>query len=192
MQIPNWMLIEEMKQTKHYQLYVFVFRVDVPTTQSQSIKSTQGMHRTLSALRTPNPVTTQGESSAPHKPTVIRFCNVEKVQEHLVDEEIKTMVEGTKNVDKDEFTDEIFNDQEDLGTRLATRCHKESLEVKKSVDVLIINNDEDEEESARDEFILRRREKGKRIEEIRDKPPTTPIRSPRTHIAPLSSDKETL
>nr|GEX64309.1 hypothetical protein [Tanacetum cinerariifolium] len=118
------------------------------------------MHRALSSPRTPNPATNQGESSAPRKPTFIRFRiprqpnietripttakidinglyeatrvsiatqrsledleaqqNVEKVQEHLVEEEIEMMVEGTENVDDDEFMNEIFNDQEDPGTR---------------------------------------------------------------------------
>ncbi|GKG64683.1 hypothetical protein Tco_0663659, partial [Tanacetum coccineum] len=32
--------------------------------------------------------------------------NVEKVQEHLVDEEIEKIVEGGDNVDEDEFMDE--------------------------------------------------------------------------------------
>ncbi|GJZ43264.1 hypothetical protein Tco_0590519 [Tanacetum coccineum] len=53
MQIPEWMLREEMKLTRHYQVYASVFRVDVPTTQSQPIESTQGMHRTPRAPRFP-------------------------------------------------------------------------------------------------------------------------------------------
>ncbi|GKD30454.1 hypothetical protein Tco_1241232 [Tanacetum coccineum] len=50
-----------------------VFRVDVPTTQSQPIKSTQGTHRTTSAPRTPNSEVTEGELSAQRKRTMIRF-----------------------------------------------------------------------------------------------------------------------
>ncbi|GKC70057.1 hypothetical protein Tco_1115940 [Tanacetum coccineum] len=46
---------------------------DIPMTQSKLIGSTQGTHRTHSAPRTPNPDTTQGESSTPRKLTVIRF-----------------------------------------------------------------------------------------------------------------------
>ncbi|GKC41065.1 hypothetical protein Tco_1053449 [Tanacetum coccineum] len=200
------MLTEEMmKLTRHYQLYVSIFRVDVPTTKSQPIESTQGTHRTLSAPRIPNPVTTQSESSAPRKPTIIGFRvpiqpepetpiptaaeididslyeatrlsiatqrsledlesqqNVEKVQEHMDEEYIEKIVEGGDNVDED------------------------------NANVLTTNDDDEEEESARDELIPRKREKGKRIEEIRDTSLPTPIRSPRTHIAPLSSDKETL
>ncbi|GJS87359.1 hypothetical protein Tco_0769995 [Tanacetum coccineum] len=176
--IPDWMLTVKMKQTNHYQL-------------------------TLSASRLPNPANTQGEPSAPCKPTIIRFLiprqpypetpiptvteidiesldeatrlsiatqrsledleaqqNVKKVQEHLVNEEIETMVEGTENVDEDEFMDEIFIDQEDPDTRLEPRSHKESPEVKKSGDVLIIHDDDEEEESVGD--VLKRR-KGKGI-----------------------------
>ncbi|GJT87600.1 hypothetical protein Tco_1069317 [Tanacetum coccineum] len=99
MTIPDWMLTEEMKHTALYQM-------------------------TPSAPRTPNPDTTEGESSAPCKPTVIS--------------------------------------QEDPGTRLEPRRDKESSKVKKSGDVLIIHDDEEEE------------------------------KSPRTHIAPISSDKEKL
>ncbi|GJV41964.1 hypothetical protein Tco_1420404 [Tanacetum coccineum] len=34
MQIPDWMITEEMKHTKHYRMYVEVFGLDVPLTQS--------------------------------------------------------------------------------------------------------------------------------------------------------------
>ncbi|GJU14531.1 retrovirus-related pol polyprotein from transposon TNT 1-94, partial [Tanacetum coccineum] len=67
MKIPNWMITDEMKLTENYRMYDAVFGVDVPTTQSQPIESTQGMHRITSALRTPNPDVDKGESSAPQK-----------------------------------------------------------------------------------------------------------------------------
>ncbi|GKC03784.1 hypothetical protein Tco_0995394, partial [Tanacetum coccineum] len=74
----------------------------------------------------------------------------------------------------------------------ALGCDKESSKVEKSADMLTIHDDEEEEGSAGDEFELKRREKGKGIEETKDTPPPTPIRSPKTHIAPLYTDKETL
>ncbi|GJU35406.1 hypothetical protein Tco_1183760 [Tanacetum coccineum] len=74
MKIPRWMITDEMKLMENYRLYVVVFRVDVPTTQSQPIESTQGTHRTSSVSRSPNPDTNEGESSAPRKSTVIRLC----------------------------------------------------------------------------------------------------------------------
>nr|GEU66999.1 hypothetical protein [Tanacetum cinerariifolium] len=51
MKIPSWMITDEMKLTDHYQMYVVVFGVDVPTNQSQPIESTQRTHRPLSAPR---------------------------------------------------------------------------------------------------------------------------------------------
>nr|GFC83191.1 hypothetical protein [Tanacetum cinerariifolium] len=48
--IPSWMIMHEMKLTNHCRMYVAVFRVDVPTTQSQPIESTQGTHRTTISI----------------------------------------------------------------------------------------------------------------------------------------------
>nr|GEY65713.1 hypothetical protein [Tanacetum cinerariifolium] len=67
------MITDEMKLTENYWIYDAVFRVDVPKTQSQSIESTQGTHRTSSAPRIPNPDIAEGESSASRKFTVIRL-----------------------------------------------------------------------------------------------------------------------
>ncbi|GJS27781.1 hypothetical protein Tco_0488401 [Tanacetum coccineum] len=131
---------------------------------------------TPSALRPPNLIVNQGESSDPHNPNVIRIRRsiqpdpetliptaaeidiasldeaTQMIEEHLVDEEIENIVEGGDNVDEDEFMSEIINNQEDPNTKLEPMNHKESPEVKKSVDVLIINDDE-EEESAGDALI---------------------------------------
>ncbi|GJW43589.1 uncharacterized mitochondrial protein-like protein [Tanacetum coccineum] len=49
MQIPAWMITNEMKQTEHYQMYAEVFGIDVPLTQSQPTESTHRTHRTTSA-----------------------------------------------------------------------------------------------------------------------------------------------
>ncbi|GJR45173.1 retrovirus-related pol polyprotein from transposon TNT 1-94 [Tanacetum coccineum] len=116
-----------------------VHQIDVPTTQSQLIESTQGMHRTSSAPRIPNPEITKGESSAQRKPTVIRFrvpkrpdpktpiptaaeVDITNLEEHMVDEEIEP------------------------------RSDKEIPEAKKSVDDVTITNDDVEEESVGDEY----------------------------------------
>ncbi|GJZ80036.1 retrovirus-related pol polyprotein from transposon TNT 1-94 [Tanacetum coccineum] len=74
MKIPDWIITNKMKLTENYQLYADVFGVDVPTTQSQPIESTQGTHRTASSPRTPNPEIAEGESSAPRRSTIIRLC----------------------------------------------------------------------------------------------------------------------
>ncbi|GKB55910.1 hypothetical protein Tco_0912096, partial [Tanacetum coccineum] len=65
MQIPDWMITEEMKHTEHYRMYAEVFWLDVPLTQSQPTESTQVTHRTPSAPRSPTPKTDTAESSAP-------------------------------------------------------------------------------------------------------------------------------
>ncbi|GJY26914.1 hypothetical protein Tco_0401640 [Tanacetum coccineum] len=116
--------------------------------------------------------------------------NVEQVKEHMKDEELDQLLDGIENVDEDEFMDTIFNSQEDADTRIEPISDKESLEAEKDADMNVTNDDEGEE-LAGDKFELRRREKVKGIEETKETPPPTPIRSPRTHIAPLSSDKET-
>ncbi|GKG62726.1 hypothetical protein Tco_0636457, partial [Tanacetum coccineum] len=59
--------------------------------------------------------------------------NVEKVNEHLVAEEIKKMVEGSKSEYADEVDNSILNSQNDPGTRLDLGSYKESLEVEKTV-----------------------------------------------------------
>ncbi|GKF61741.1 hypothetical protein Tco_0181795, partial [Tanacetum coccineum] len=73
MQILDWMITEEMKHTEHYRMYVELFGLDVPLTQSQLTKSTQEMHRTPSTPRSPNPKMDAAESSAPKRSTVIHF-----------------------------------------------------------------------------------------------------------------------
>ncbi|GJY79797.1 hypothetical protein Tco_0485598 [Tanacetum coccineum] len=196
MMISNWMITDEMKLTKNYRLHVKAFGVDVPTTQSQPIDSTQGTHKTTSSPRSPNPAVDEGESSAQQKSTVIRLRipprrstrlipptlilttpilivaeqNVEKVKEHLVAEEIKKMVEGSESEDSDEVDNSINNNQNDLGTRLDPKSYKESAEVEKTAEVQPVNVIEEEEESAEDDYELRRREKGKHVEETRNTP----------------------
>nr|GEU50649.1 hypothetical protein [Tanacetum cinerariifolium] len=150
-----------MKLTTHYNMYVVVFRVDVPMIQSQPDESTQGTHRTLSAPKTLNSDTNEGESKTHISIAMQRSLddleaqhNVKKVQEHMVDEKIRQLVKGVDNVDTDEFMKEILNTE--------------------------------------DKFELKRRENGKGIKDTKDTPPPTPIRSLRTHSAPLSIVKETI
>nr|GEX09461.1 hypothetical protein [Tanacetum cinerariifolium] len=72
------------------------------------------------------------------------------------------------------------------------RSDKESPKAEIDVDLIHVNSNEEEEESAEEMLIRRRRKKGKGIEEARNLTPPTPIRSPRTYNAPLSTDKEKL
>ncbi|GJZ26898.1 putative reverse transcriptase domain-containing protein [Tanacetum coccineum] len=51
MQIPAWMITDEMKQTEHYRMYAEVFGIDVHLTHSHPTESTQGTHRIRTAPR---------------------------------------------------------------------------------------------------------------------------------------------
>ncbi|GKC00275.1 hypothetical protein Tco_0986411, partial [Tanacetum coccineum] len=122
--------------------------------------------------------------------------NVELVNEHLASVEIEKMVEGLENVIDDSLI--LRNDESNIpGTRLEPRSDKESSEVEiiKDKEVEPTNNEEveitnviipvnvnDEEEEITDEvYELKRREKGKIVEESRSTPFPTPIRSPKIH-----------
>ncbi|GKE45359.1 hypothetical protein Tco_1472643 [Tanacetum coccineum] len=211
MKIPDWMLTEDIKLTDHYMMYNAVFRVKVPTTQSQSIESTQGTHRTPSAPRSLNPVTTEVKSIAAEIDVtnlheIIQMSsatqislkdfkakqNVEMLQERLEDKELDHLLEGNENVNVDEFMNDIFNSQDDPDTRIEPRSDKESPKAETDADMVLDNTNKWEEESGGDEFELRRREKGKGIKETMNTPLPTPIGSLRTHIASLSTNKETL
>ncbi|GKC10772.1 hypothetical protein Tco_1007554, partial [Tanacetum coccineum] len=208
MKIPAWMLTDEMKLTAHYQMTTSAPRTPNPeVTEGESSaqrKSTVIRFRVPPRRQDPEtPIPTAAEIDVTNLDETIQMSiatqrsikdyeaqqNVAKVKEHIVDEELDQLLEGTENVNVDTFMDDVLNSQEYPGTRIDPKSDKENLEAKKDVDMVIINDGE-EEESAGDEFELRRREKGKGIEETKDTPP--PIRSLRTHIYPLSADKETL
>ncbi|GJS88408.1 hypothetical protein Tco_0771044 [Tanacetum coccineum] len=133
--------------------------------------------------------------------------NVELVNEHLASVEIEKMVEGPENVIDDSLIPR--NDESNIpGTRLEPRSDKESPEVEiikdKEVEptndeeveitnVIIPVNVNDEEEEITDEvYELKRREKGKIVEESRSTPFPTPIRSPRIHTDLVSLNTEKL
>ncbi|GJX41706.1 retrovirus-related pol polyprotein from transposon TNT 1-94 [Tanacetum coccineum] len=125
--------------------------------------------------------------------------NVELVKEHLASVEIKKMVEGSKNVIDDSLLPR--NDETKiLGTRLEPRSDKESPEVEITNEeeveitnvVLPVNVNEDEEEITDEVYELKRREKGKIVEESSSTPFPTPIRSPRIHTDLVSLDTEKL
>ncbi|GJX57421.1 hypothetical protein Tco_0287318 [Tanacetum coccineum] len=164
--------------------------------RSQPIESTHGTHNTTNALRSPNPDVDEGESSALRKSTVIRLRtpltpipttveaddiilqdtiqlslteqkshnelevkqNVQKVEEHLIAEEIEKLVKGAENVEN----------------------------VK--VDISTLRQDDMQLFSA----LVEKKGKGKHVEESRNTPSTTVIRSPRIHYTLISSDTKKL
>ncbi|GKC41756.1 hypothetical protein Tco_1059478, partial [Tanacetum coccineum] len=219
MQIPEWMIFEEMKNTEHYQMYADMFGLDVPLTKSQPTESTQGSIRTLSAprrstrLTPPAPVPTVDKvdemilqdtlqvSLTEHKIRKEQEAreNVELVKEHLAFVEIEKMVEGSENVIDDSLLPR--NDESKIpGTRLEPRSDKESPEVEITNDeeveitnvVIPVNVIGEEDEITDEVYELKRREKGKIVEESRSTPFPTPVRSPRIHTDLVSSDTEKL
>ncbi|GKC50701.1 hypothetical protein Tco_1073446 [Tanacetum coccineum] len=227
MQIPDWMITDEMKQTENYQMYTEVFGIDVPLTQSQPTESTHGTNRTTSAPRSPNPDKEVAESSAQRRSTMICLRlpkrrsrrltplapvptvdkademmlqdtlqlslaehksheeqeareNVALVDEHLASEEVEKMVEEQENIVDDSSIPR--NDESNTpGTRIEPWSDKESpeVEIAKENEVEITQETE-------------RKEKGKNVEETRNSPIPTPIRSPRIHTNLVSLDTEKL
>ncbi|GKA67632.1 hypothetical protein Tco_0767549 [Tanacetum coccineum] len=125
--------------------------------------------------------------------------NVELVNKHFASVEIEKMVEGPENVIDDSLPPR--NDEPNiLGTRLEPKSDKESPEVEITNDeeveitnvVIPVNVNEEEEEITDEVYELKRREKGKIVEESRSTPFPTPIRSPRIHTDLVSSDTEKL
>ncbi|GJX32660.1 hypothetical protein Tco_0242515 [Tanacetum coccineum] len=147
MRIPAWMITEEMKLTEHYKMYVEVFGLDVPLTQSQPTESTQGTYRTLSSprqstrLTPPIPVPTVEKADEMILQDMIQVSlvehksheeqeareNVALVYEHLAAVEIKKLVEESENVD--DSSPPRHDDTSIPETRLEPRSDKESPEV---------------------------------------------------------------
>ncbi|GJY55678.1 copia protein [Tanacetum coccineum] len=141
--------------------------------------------------------------------------NVALVYEHLAAEEIEKLVEDPENVD--DSSPPRHDDTSIPGTRLEPRSDKESPEVEivqekeeettkdtevepdkdtPMVDVTNIvppvNVDDEEDEITDEVFELRRRVKGKNVEETRISPIPSPTRSPRNLSTLVSSDTEKL
>nr|GEU42708.1 ribonuclease H-like domain-containing protein [Tanacetum cinerariifolium] len=137
MKILDWMITDKMKLTENYRLYAEVFGVDVPTTQSLMIESTQGTDRTTRAPRTPNPEIAEvlqdtlqvSPTEQKSREELEATQNVEKVKEHLMAEEIEKLVEETKNVEENVklASSPLRNDdnQTNPDTRLEPRSDKE-------------------------------------------------------------------
>ncbi|GJT72313.1 hypothetical protein Tco_1031599 [Tanacetum coccineum] len=155
--IPEWMLTEEMKLTNHCQIYATVFRIDVPMTHAQR-KPTVIRFR---IPRQPDPktlISTAAEIDITNLDETIQMSiatqriikdfearqNVEKVKDHMVDEELEQLREGTENVDVDAFMDDVFNSQEDPGTKIEPKSDKESPKLEKDADMVIINDEKEE------------------------------------------------
>ncbi|GJZ10567.1 hypothetical protein Tco_0545326 [Tanacetum coccineum] len=187
-------------------LYAEVFGVDVPTTQSQPIESTQGTHRTTTSPRTPNPKTAEGESSAHEVLLSLDFSIPPRRSTRLTP---PTLIPTT-----DEADDLILQDT--LQVSLAEQKSREELEATQNVEKVkehlmaeeiekLVEGSENVEENVEvtssplrnDEIklipaLVEKREKGKEIEESRNTPSLTTTRSLRTHSTLISSDTKKL
>nr|GEZ01829.1 hypothetical protein [Tanacetum cinerariifolium] len=103
------------------------------------------------------------------------------------------MVDRTENIEEDVVDNSSLNSQNDPDTRLEPRRYKESPEMEKiAVVSQHVNVIEEEDELAEDDYELRRREKGKEVEETRNIPPPTLTRSTRIYSTLISSNTEKL
>ncbi|GJQ93674.1 hypothetical protein Tco_0004813 [Tanacetum coccineum] len=165
MQIPAWMITDEMKQTEHYRMYAEVFGIDVPLTQLQPTESTQGMNRTPSAPRRSTRLT---------PPTLVP--TVDKADELILQDTLQVSLAEHKSREEQSKRNVTLVDE-----HIEPRSDKESPEVE-------IAKEKEVEISKEKE----RMEKGKNVEETRYSPIPTPIRSPRIHTNLVSSDTEKL
>ncbi|GKF26465.1 hypothetical protein Tco_0082359, partial [Tanacetum coccineum] len=107
-------------------------------------ESTQGTHKTPSALRSPTPKKDTTESSAPQRSTVIRFYLFERRSTRLtppapvptVDKAYEMILQDTLQNVIDDSLHPRNDEPKILGTRLEPRSDKESPEVE------IINDEE--------------------------------------------------
>ncbi|GKC69560.1 hypothetical protein Tco_1115443 [Tanacetum coccineum] len=78
--------------------------------------------------------------------------NIAKVKEKPEDEEIEKMVEGEEDEESyaSKFTDSMFNDDDDSGTRIEPGSHKENLEV--VVDDYVIKKKDDKKDENEEKY----------------------------------------
>nr|GEU33657.1 hypothetical protein [Tanacetum cinerariifolium] len=148
MKIPSCMITDEMKLMENYQMYVAVFGDDDIILQD-TIKL--------------SPVELKSHDKLEAKQ------NVQKVEEHLIAEGIEKLVEGAENEKNDEVDSATLrqnDNQNDPSTWLEPRSNTKSPEEEITVEVQPININEEEEESAEDDYEFKRREKGKRVEDL--------------------------
>ncbi|GJR87396.1 hypothetical protein Tco_0211407 [Tanacetum coccineum] len=180
MKIPDWMISDEMKHIKHYRMRSTRLTppAPVPTVNKADDMILQD---------------TLQVSLAEHKSREEQEARekVELVNKHLASEEIEKMVDEPENVIDDSPIPKN-DDQNILGTRLEPRSDKEIPEVEITNVVILVIVNEEEEEITDEVYELKRKEKGKIVEESRSTPSLTPIRSPRIHTDLVSSDTEKL
>ncbi|GKB11707.1 hypothetical protein Tco_0845630 [Tanacetum coccineum] len=174
MKIPNWMITEEMKLTEHYQMYAEVFGLDVPLTQSESTESTQGADRTPNAPRRSTRLT---------PPALVP--TIDEADDMILQDTLQvSLVELEPKSDKESLEVEITNSGK------SNDINNEEVEI---INVVIhVNVNEEEVEITDEVYELKKREKGKIIEEFRSTPFPSRIRSLRIHTNLIYLDTEKL
>nr|GEU30665.1 hypothetical protein [Tanacetum cinerariifolium] len=213
MKIPAWMITEEMKHTEHYRMTPSAPRPPNPkmdAAESSAPKRSTMIHfyipqRRSTHLTPPAPVPTVDKADEVILQDTLQVIlvkhkigeeqeareNVALVDEHLASVEIEKIMEGQKNFIDDSSISR--NDEHNIpGTRLEPRSDKVRPKVE-FVDVVIpVYVNEEEEKITDDVYELKRKEKGKIVEEFRNTPFPTPIRSFRIYIDLVSSDTKKL
>ncbi|GKC04143.1 hypothetical protein Tco_0995753 [Tanacetum coccineum] len=177
MQIPVWMITKEMKHTEHYQMTPSAPRS--PNPNKEAAESSALRPSTVIRLRIPERRSTRltpptlvpnvdkademilqdtlQVSLVKHKSREEQKAreNVGLVDEHLASEVIEKIVDGQENVVDDSSIPR--NDESNIpSTRIEPRSNKE------------INVNDEDEEITDEVYELKRREKGKIVEETRN------------------------
>ncbi|GJS58693.1 hypothetical protein Tco_0653477 [Tanacetum coccineum] len=190
MQIPAWMITDEMKLIEHYKMYAESQLM--PTTEKDDEMILQDMLQISLA------------EQKSHEEQETRE-NVALVYENLAAEEIENLVEESENVDN--ISSPRHDNTSIFDTRLEPMSDKESpvveivqekeekttkdTEVEPDI-VIPVNVDDEEDEITNEVFELRRKVKGKNVEESRISPIPSLTRSPRNLSTLVSSDTEKL
>ncbi|GJU65845.1 hypothetical protein Tco_1247680 [Tanacetum coccineum] len=189
MKNPDWMISDEMKHTEHY--WMTPSDPTSPNPKVDAGESSASKRSTMIRFCIPQRRSTRLTPLAP-VPTIdkvdemilqdtLQVClaehksqeeqeareNMELVNKHLASEEIEKMVKESDNVIDDSPNCPRNVDQNIPGARLEPRSDKESPEVEITNAVIPMNVNEEEEEITDEVYELKRREKGKIIEESR-------------------------
>ncbi|GJY73768.1 hypothetical protein Tco_0478199 [Tanacetum coccineum] len=166
---PGRRYANERMLTEQFKMYAEVFGLDVPLTQSQPTESTQGTHRTPSAPR-------QSARLTPPVPVP----SAEKADEMILQDMIQVSLAEHKSREEQEARENVALEKEEETTKdTEVEPDKDTPMVDVTNIVPPVNVDDEEDEIIDEVFELRRRVKGKNVEETRISPIPSPTRSPR-------------
>ncbi|GKE56266.1 hypothetical protein Tco_1495451, partial [Tanacetum coccineum] len=177
-----------------------------PNPDKEAAESSTPRRSTMIRLRIPKRRSTRLTPPAPVE-TVDKAYEMilqDTLQVSLAEHKCHEEQEARENVALNIVDDSSIprNDEPNvLGTRIEPESNKESPEVELTKETLVVeitnvvipvNVNDDDEEITDEVYELKRREKGKLVEETKNSPIPIPIRSHRIHINLVSSDTEKL